>query len=115
MLERVKKISQTWIKKGHVLGHNTHNVSATVSVRDNEWETVGNWMWRNKNYYNGLSVLPYDGGNYVQAPFEEISEEEYLIRSAQLKELDFSLIIEEEDNVNLQAEAACAGGACEIV
>jgi len=75
LLERVKWFNQNWIKPGHRTGMNTHNISATVSIREHEWDAVGNWMWENKEHFNGLSVLPYDGGTYIQAPFEDIDEE----------------------------------------
>ena len=74
LLERVKFITQEWIRPGHRTGSNTHNVSATVSLREHEWEAVGEWMWINREYYNGLSVLPYNGGTYMQAPFEDIDK-----------------------------------------
>ena len=77
LLERVKKVANEWVKSGHRNGSNTHNVSATISLKDNDWELAGEWMWENREYYNGLSVLPYDGGNYVQAPFEDITKEQY--------------------------------------
>ena len=113
-LERVRNYSKHWVKNGHQDGLNTHNVSATISVKENEWESVGNWMWNNREYYNGLSVLPYDGGNYTQAPFEDITEEQYLEMVGKLKGLDMSQVIEQEDNTDLQGEIACAGGLCEI-
>ena len=65
-------------------------------------------------YYNGLSVLPYDGGTYTQAPFEDITEEQYLEMVGMLKGLDMTQVIEQEDNTDLQGEIACAGGLCEI-
>ena len=68
LLERVKRISKEWIKFGHRGGQNTHNVSATVSLKEEDWELAGNWMWDNREHYNGLSVLPYNGGTYQQAP-----------------------------------------------
>ena len=71
-------------------------------------------MWNNREYYNGLSVLPYDGGNYTQAPFEDITEEQYLEMVGKLKGLDMTQVIEQEDNTDLQGEIACAGGLCEI-
>ena len=113
-LERVRNYSKHWVKNGHQDGLNTHNVSATISVKENEWESVGNWMWNNREYYNGLSVLPYDGGNYTQAPFEDITEEQYLEMVGKLKGLDMTQVIEQEDNTDLQGEIACAGGLCEI-
>lgn len=114
LLERVKKISTTWIKNGHVSGDNSHNVSATVSIKDNEWELVGNWMWSNRDYYNGLSVLPYDGGTYVQAPFQTIDENKYNELIGTLRAVDFSKIVEDADNTDLSGEIACAGNSCEI-
>ena len=77
LLDRIKKIATEWVRTGHRRGSNTHNVSATVSLKENEWEAAGEWMWENRDYYNGLSVLPYDGGTYVQAPFEDIKASEY--------------------------------------
>jgi ribonucleoside-diphosphate reductase alpha chain len=114
LLERVKKFSREWIKPGHIDGVNTHNVSATISVKEEEWLQVGLWMWNNREIYNGLSVIPYDGGSYRQAPFEDISEEEYLKRIEHLKTLDLTQVIEQDDSVNFGQIAACAGGACEI-
>ena len=114
MLERVKKISNEWVNPGHRQGQNTHNVSATVSVRDNEWEEVGEWMWENRNYYNGLSVLNHDGGSYKQAPFEDCTEEEYNLLIKSLKSVDLTKVVEFEDNTNLSGELACTGGACEV-
>ena len=113
-LERVKHFSTKWIKEGHVNGDNTHNVSATISIKQDEWETVGDWMWENRDTYNGLSVLPYWGGTYQQAPFEDITEEEYNKRIVTLKELDLTNVKEQDDTVDFGQVAACAGGACEI-
>lgn len=115
LLERVKRVHNEWIKPGHRTGSNTHNVSATVSIREHEWDAVGEWMWANRDAYNGLSVLPYDGGTYIQAPFEDCTKEEYERLLLSLKEVDLSKIIEIDDNTDLSAEAACAGGACTVI
>ena len=115
LLERVKKVAMEWIKSGHRSGNNTHNVSATISLRDHEWEAAGNWMWDNKDYYNGLSVLPYDGGSYTQAPFEDITKEKYEEMMTSLESVDLTEIHETEDETDLKGELACAGGACEVV
>lgn len=133
-LERVKKFSLEWVKPGHVSGANTHNVSATISIDKerkykndfhgydwtgnpvygevDEWQKVGQWMWDNREVYNGLSVLPYDGGSYIQAPFEEITKEEYEERVKLLKDIDLHSILEYDDNVQFDQVSACAGGAC---
>ncbi len=132
-LERVKKFATQWIIPGHVEGTNSHNVSATISIDKNrmydqnfkpydgfqavwvdEWYAVGSWMWRNKEFYNGISVLDYDGGSYVQAPFEDITQEEYERRIGSLRELDLTNVREDDDNVHFGQVAACAGGSCEI-
>ncbi len=115
LLERVKKVAAEWVRLGHRSGANSHNVSATVSVRDHEWPSVGKWMWDNRDNYNGLSVLPYSGHTYRQAPFEDIGEEEYTLLLQSLKEIDLTNVIETDDNTDLSGEAACAGGACEII
>ena len=115
LLKRVKKISSEWVKAGHSKGQNTHNVSATISIRDTEWDEVREWMWNNRKIYNGLSVLPYDGGTYVQAPFEDCTAEVYEDLTALLTEVDLTQVTEIEDNTDLKGELACAGGACEII
>ena len=114
LLNRVKKIATEWVKPGHRKGSNTHNVSATVSLQPEEWYKAGEWMWNNREYYNGLSVLPYDGGTYTQAPFEDITWHKYQELMHSLKQVDLSNITETEDNTDLSGELACAGGACEI-
>jgi ribonucleoside-diphosphate reductase alpha chain len=114
LLERVKKVHSEWVKPGHRSGNNTHNVSATISIREHEWKAVGEWMWENKEYYNGLSVLPYDGGTYIQAPFEDCTKEKYEELMKTLHDVDLSKVIELEDTTDLSGELACAGGACEV-
>ena len=71
-------------------------------------------MWENREYYNGLSVLPYSDHTYKQAPFEDCDKETYDFMLKSLKNVNLDLISEEEDNTDLQGEIACAGGACEI-
>lgn len=111
-LERVKVLSSDWVKPGHIEGENTHNVSATVYVRPHEWDTVGQWMWDNREYFNGLAVLPFDGGTYVQAPHETITEERYLDLMQHLEQVDLTQVSEDQDNTARAAELACAGGVC---
>ena len=114
LLERIKKVAQEWIKPGHRTGQNTHNVSATVSLKEDEWELAGEWMWNNREFYNGLSVLPYNGGTYQQAPFEDCDEETYNKMMKSLSNIDLSKVIELTDNTDLSGELACSGGACEV-
>ena len=114
LLERIKKVAMEWVVPGHRKGSNTHNVSATVSLKPDQWTFAGRWMWENREHYNGLSVLPYDGGTYTQAPFEDISKSKYEYMMKSLKEIDLKNVTETEDNTDLSGELACAGGACEI-
>ena len=114
LLERIKRITLEWVRPGHRSGNNTHNVSATVSLREHEWDAAGQWMWDNREYYNGLSVLPFDGGSYKQAPFEDITKERFDELMNSLHSIDLSKVIELDDSTNLSGELACAGGACEI-
>ena len=115
MLERVKKVSQEWIKPGHRNGQNTHNVSATVSIKEDEWDLVGEWMWNERNYYNGLSVLPYSNHTYKQAPYEDCTKEEYERLLKSLTNVDLTKVIELQDNTDLRGEVACGSSGCEIV
>ena len=114
LLERVKQVSQEWVSPGHRSGSNTHNVSATISLKQNEWDKAGEWMWDNRDCYNGLSVLPYDGGTYTQAPFEDISKDEYKERMKHLSVINLANVVELDDNTDLSGELACAGGSCEV-
>jgi ribonucleoside-diphosphate reductase alpha chain len=114
LLERVKRVHSEWIKSGHRTGSNTHNVSATVSIREHEWDAVGQWMWENKDFYNGLSVLPFDGGSYIQAPFQDCTKEKYEELMETLHDVDLSQIVEIDDQTDLSGELACASGQCEI-
>lgn len=115
LLERIKKFNAEWIRNGFRRGDNANNVSATVSIPDGDWPAVGQWMWENKASYNGLSVLPFDTGSYQQAPFEEISEKKFLEMEESLRALDLTHVVEAEDETDHKAEAACAGGTCQLV
>jgi ribonucleoside-diphosphate reductase alpha chain len=114
LLDRIKKVANEWVKPGHRKGSNTHNVSATVSLKDDQWDSAGEWMWKNRDHYNGLAVLPHDGGTYVQAPFEDITKQKYDEMSRTLQGVDLTKVVELEDKTDLSGELACAGGDCEI-
>lgn len=114
LLERVKRVATEWVRSGHRNGSNTHNVSATISLKPEDWELAGQWMWDNREHYNGLSVLPYDGGTYTQAPFEDITKEQFKKLVSKLHEINLKHVNEETDETDLSGELACAGGSCEI-
>lgn len=116
LLDRVKKVSQEWVEAGHREGANRHNVSCTISVKDNEWEELTNWMWINREHYNGISVLPYFGAEaYPQLPFEDCTKEVYESLLVHLEAINIDEVFEKDGKaINLAAELACAGGFCEL-
>lgn len=114
LLERVKHFTEDWVAPGHNRGENNHNVSCTISLKDDEWWGCAEWMWENRGAYNGISVLPYDGGTYIQPPFETITEEQYNEMHKYLTSINLSEVKELEDGTTLSDQAACAGGQCEI-
>lgn len=114
LLSRITKLHKDWIKPGHRKGDNTNNVSATVSLKPEEWREVGEWAWDNRNMYTALSFFPYDNGSYVQAPFEDITKEEYQTWVKILHAVDLSKIVEIDDSTKAVDNLACAGGFCEI-
>ena len=114
LLERIKKVHLEWVKPGHRSGNNTHNVSATVSIKDEEWDGVGEWAWENREHYNGLSFLPFDNGSYTQAPFTDCTKEEYDQMMKSLTTVDLSNVIELDDNTDLKSEVACGSQGCEV-
>ena len=115
LLERIRRFNDEWVKNGYRKGCNANNVSATVSIKDGDWDRVGEWMWENKASYHGLSVLPFDSGTYSQSPFEDIRKEDFHRLVVSLSEIDLSKVFEPDDTTDLHAEAACAGGACTIL
>jgi ribonucleoside-diphosphate reductase alpha chain len=73
-------------------------------------------MWKNREFYTGISVLPYDGGTYVQAPFTDCTEEEYENMMSILQhDINMADVVEHDDNTDLKDQQACAGGKCDIV
>jgi ribonucleoside-diphosphate reductase alpha chain len=114
LLERVKRFNLEWIAEGHNSGDNKHNVSCTISLKEDEWEGCGEWMWENRKDYTGISVLPYNNGTYVQAPFTDCTKEEFEEMFELLKEIDLSKVVERDDNTEAKDNVACSGGACEI-
>jgi len=110
MLERYLHIMKTWCNE------RGHNQSVTVYVKDNEWDAVGDWVFEHFDEITGISFLPYDGGKYSLAPYEEITEEQYMDMLVKYPEVDFSLlsVFEQEDRGEGSRELACMGGACEL-
>ena len=106
-LKHYKNLQHNWCE---------HNASMTVYVRDDEWFEVGNWVYQNWEIINGISFLPYDGGKYELAPYEEIDHRTYqrLIKTLPLINYTDLSQYEMNDNTQGKAEYACAGDKCEI-
>ena len=93
-----------------------HKPSVTISVKEDEWMDVGAWVWRHFDEVSGVSFLPHDGGTYRQAPYEECTEEEYQALLAKMpKDINWTSLREDDDNVKGAQELACSAGSCEIV
>lgn len=114
LLARIKKYHDEWIVPGHISGDNTHNISATIPLKDDEWDAVGEWMWENKDSYNGLTVFPECSSAFQQMPHEDCTKEVYEKMCESLKKIDLTEVLEYSDNTNLLDQAACAGGACSV-
>ena len=116
-LDRVDRFNTEWVREGHDRGDNCNNVSATCNIKENEWTYVGNWMWRKRDNYNGMSVLPYyeEDTTYTQMPFETISKQKFDKMYESLKRVDISKVIETEDGTTLTDNVACAGGSWERI
>src|SRR5690554_1562208 len=114
LLDRVSRFNNEWVRTGHRKGKNSHNVSCTISVKDDEWHDLSQWMWDHRDEYNGILVLLYNGGTYVQAPFEDITEDKFFEMSKHLHSVDLTQVHEETDNTDLAGEVACGAGGCEI-
>jgi ribonucleoside-triphosphate reductase len=92
-----------------------HKPSVTISVKEDEWMDVGAWVWRNFDEISGISFLPWDGGSYRQAPYEECTKEQYEeLLSKMPTEIVWDNLKEEEDNVEGAQTLACVAGHCEI-
>jgi len=91
-----------------------HKPSVTISVEEKDWPSVGAWVWDHFDEISGVSFLPYDGGTYRQAPYEECTEEQYNELKAKVPKIDWSLFQEQTDNVEGAQMLACVAGACEI-
>jgi ribonucleoside-triphosphate reductase len=114
LLARTSKVWKEWVKTGHRKGENKNNVSVTVTIKPDEWAGVGEWMWDNRENFTALSVLPFSDHSYIQAPFEDISEEQYKEMVSHLHKIDLTKVVETEDATDLAGEVACGGGGCEV-
>jgi len=91
-----------------------HKPSVTISVAEKDWPSVGAWTWENFDEISGVSYLPYDGGTYRQAPYEECSQDDYEKLKASIPHINWEDFKENTDNVEGAQQLACTAGACEI-
>jgi ribonucleoside-triphosphate reductase len=106
-LEWYLKLKRNWCE---------HNQSMTVYVKDDEWLKVGSWVWEHFDEIVGITFLPFDGGKYEQAPYEEITGEEYRRLKNAFPKIDYSQLyqFEEDDNTTGAQQYACTGNSCEL-
>jgi ribonucleoside-diphosphate reductase alpha chain len=106
-LEHYRMVRDCWCE---------HNVSITVYVRDHEWLAVGDWVYNNWDDVGGISFLPYSDHIYKQAPFIEITNDEYDTAVAEFPEVDFDKLpnYEKDDTTTSSHELACSAGSCAI-
>ena len=111
MCNRYLRVMQSWC------GERGHNQSATIYVRDHEWDEVGRWVWEHFDEVTGLAFLPHDGGSYKLAPYEEITEAQYEAAMSLMPSVDFSLLTayEQDDRGKGATELACMGGSCDLI
>lgn len=114
LLNRAIRYNKLWVSNGHREGENKNNVSCTISVKEEEWDKLGELMWKNRNYYSGISLLPYDNSTYQQMPFEECSQQKYEEMEKLVKVINFRDVKEMENNTNLIETIACSGGICSV-
>jgi ribonucleoside-diphosphate reductase alpha chain len=94
-----------------------HNPSVTISVGNDEWITVANWVYENWDIVGGLSFLPREDHVYQLAPYEAIDEKKYKELAKRLENVDYSKILtyEKQNETDMKKELACVSGVCEIV
>ncbi len=99
------------------MNYTEHNPSVTVSVGNDEWITVANWVYSNWDFVGGLSFLPREDHVYKLAPYETIDEKTFKELAKRLEHVDYSKIItyEKQNDLDLRKELACVSGVCEIV
>ncbi len=118
-LEVVRSTQLNWVQPGTVRGTANHNVSNTITVREDEWETVADYLWKYRNDFAGVSLLSDLGDQvYAFAPFESVKTATQMQRWNELiasyTPVDYQGLMESEDGTSLSGELACAGGACLI-
>lgn len=116
--DKVDAVSHLNLWKGYNEHWAEHQVSITVSVREEEWPRVGAWVYDNFDELSGVSFLPMDGGTYRQAPYQECTKEAYEAMLARMPEAVYWEVLSDyelEDTTTSARELACVAGACEVL
>lgn len=111
---RALDYNKHWIAPGHRSGANYNNVSCTLSMNEEDWDILRPLMWKHREAYSGISLLPEDGGNYAQMPFEACTEDTYRRYVSFVQSIDLRDVRETDDFTQRAEQVACAGGSCEI-
>jgi ribonucleoside-triphosphate reductase (thioredoxin) len=118
----VKLVQENWVVPGTAHERYNpglrHNVSNTVTVREGEWESVADFIWDNRAYFTGVSLLAASGDkDYMQAPNEEVTTPADIAKWNGLtyEPVNYALMSEAADYTSLKETVACAGGSCEII
>lgn len=114
LFDRVLFYNRNWVVPGHRSGNDKHNVSCTINYKPDEVESLKKRMWSYRGEYSGISLLPFDGGSYQQAPFETCTKEVFEEMNKLVKDIDLTQVLEMDDQTNMAEQLACAGGVCEI-
>jgi hypothetical protein len=114
LLDRACFYYDNWVVPGHTSGIDTHNVSVTINYKPEEVDDLFEYLWEKRNSFRGVSLLPFDGGTYKQAPFEACDKKTFDKLNKLVKDVDLKNIVENHNNTNLTQQLACAGGTCEI-
>lgn len=114
LLDRVLFYNENWVRPGHKSGKARHNVSCTINYKPEETEALAKRMWDEREVYSGISLLPYDGGSYQQAPFQECTEEIFEKYNKLVKDIDLTKVLEVDDQTTMAEQVACSGNSCEI-
>ena len=114
LAERAKLVRNSWITHSHSDGQNYHNVSLTINYKKEEEQELKDWMWENREYYGGISLLPFSDATYANAPFEDCTEEQYRDLESRLPDIDLSQVQYEQKDDSRSMTAACEGGLCEL-
>jgi ribonucleoside-diphosphate reductase alpha chain len=114
LAKRAIRLNQLWVSAGYRSGINNHNVSTTISVKKDEWDSLKRFMWENREHYSGISLLPYDDFTYEQMPFESCDEKTFENMKSLIKNVDLTEIVESDDNTTRSEAISCVSGVCEV-